>query len=76
MLVQGADARPAAVARAEANSRVLTCGRVVVAPGLRAGDDASLPLRGLVASADHHPRFLEASPCRFDVLGGLMSPRG
>jgi hypothetical protein len=76
MLVQGADARPTAIARAEANSQALTCGRVAVAPRLRAGDDASLALRGLVASVDHHPRFLGASPCRFDVLGGLMSPRG
>jgi hypothetical protein len=76
MLVQGADAHPAVVARAEVNSRVLTCGRVVVAPGLRAGDDASLPLGGLIASADHPPRVSGASPCRFDVLGGLVNPRG
>ena len=45
-------------------------------PGLRAGDDASLLLGGVVAGADHPPRLPGAGPYRFDALSGSTSPRG
>jgi hypothetical protein len=45
-----------------------------MAPRLWAGDDASLPLGGVVASADRPLRLPVATPCRFDVLSGLVSP--
>ena len=45
-----------------------------MAPGLRAGDDASLPLRGVIAGADRPSGLLGAGPCRFDVLDELASP--
>ena len=76
MLVQGADARPVVVARAEVNFRALGCGMVVVAPRLRASAKASLPLGGVVAGVDHPPKLPGAGPYRFDILGGLVSPRG
>ena len=74
MVVQGADARPVAVARAKANSRALVCGRVVMAPGLWASDGASLLLRGVIVGADCPPGLPGASLCRFNVLGGFASP--
>ena len=46
MLVQGIDARPIDATWAEVNSRALACGRVVMVPALRAGDDASMSLAG------------------------------
>ena len=76
MLVQGADACLVAIIRAEANSRALTYGRVIMASGLYVGDDASSPLGGVTAGTDHPLGHPGIGPCRFDVLGGLMSPRG
>ena len=54
MFVQEADVCLVAAARVEANSQSLTCCGVVVVTGLRAGDDASLPLGVVIASA-HRP---------------------
>jgi hypothetical protein len=76
MLVRGVGVHPVAVARVEANFRALAYGRVVMAPRLRSGDDASLPFGGVIAGADHPPRLPRANPCWFNVFGGLASPQG
>jgi hypothetical protein len=41
---------------------VLACGRVVVAPRVRAGNDASLPLEGVAAGADRRPQQVREPP--------------
>ena len=45
-------------------------------PRLQTSDDASLPLGVVVAGADHPLELPWSSPCRLDVLGGLVSPYG
>jgi hypothetical protein len=61
---------------------VLACGRVVVAPRVRAGNDASLPLEGVAAGADRRPQQVREPPrtvsscsvCRDSWSRGLVRP--
>ena len=63
MFLRGANVRPAATARAEVSFRALSCGGVVVAPGLRVGEGASRLLGVAVVGTDRTLRLPRAQPC-------------
>ena len=68
--------RLAVIARGATSPRASTHDGVVAVPRPRVGEGASLSLGMVIASADCPPGLPWAGPCRLEVLGGLMSPRG
>lgn len=72
VFVQAVDIRPTV----ESSPRALACGEVVVVPGLRVGEGASLSLGVVVAGADRPVELPWANLCRLDIFSGLTSHRG
>ena len=55
---------------------MLSCGGVVIAPMLRAGEGASWLLGAVVVGAGHPLELSRARSCRLDILSGLASHWG
>ena len=51
-------------------------GEVIVVPKLQANEDASLSPRVVVVGLGRPSKAPRTNPCRFNILSGLMNPRG